>query len=261
MFPDSENTYPGRKFIQALQVGLVAAIVVFSVMALSRPRSETPVETVVAPTVAPFETAAPRPTTAAPTALPDNSALRIYDRAAVEHDLKNYDEAIDLYTQALELDPTMTSGWLGRAVAYEQMGANARLSRNDFARYVQYMETDRVVRDITSGKSLELEMTEGLVYALSFDVQSGDKVEITADSTVNGEPGDEGVVDPLILLYDSEGTLVQANDDTLRSDGTLINMNSSIENYRGLHTGTYTLILTHAGGGSFGDIDLTVTVR
>lgn len=256
MFPDSENTYPGRKFIQALQVGLVAAIVVFSVMALSRPRSETPVETVVPPTIAIVATARPDNT-----AIPDNTALSLYDRAAMEHDLKNYDEAIDLYTQALELDPTMTSGWLGRAVAYEQMGANARLSRNDFARYVQYMETDRVVRDITSGKSLELEMTEGLVYALSFDVQSGDKVEITANSTVNGEPGDEGVVDPLILLYDSEGTLVQANDDTLRSDGTLINMNSSIENYRGLHTGTYTLILTHAGGGSFGDIDLTVTVR
>lgn len=261
MFPDNHKTYPGRKFIQVLQVTLVIAIGVFGIMGLTRPRAASPVATAEPPFIEAVPTNVPRLTEAVPTDAPVNPALALYDQAAEAHDLYDYDEAIELYTQALELDPKMTNAWLGRAVAYEHTDADERLSDNDFWRYLSYRETERIEREIVINESLELEMTEGLVYALSFEVQSGDQLRVSAVSVENGEPGDEGVVDPLVLLFEPDGDLVQANDDTLRKDGTLINMNARIDDYRVMQDGTYTLLLSHAGGGSDGTIDVKVSLR
>ena len=261
MFPDNHKTYPGHKFIQVLQVTLVIAIGVFGIMGLTRPRSSSPAATAVPPISEAAPIDVPLLIEAAPTVGPDNLALTLYDQAAEAHDLDNYDQAIELYTQVLELDPRMTNAWLGRAVAYEHTDANERLSDNDFWRYLRSLETERIEREIVINESLELEMTEGRVYALSFEVQSGDQLRVAASSVENGEPGDEDVVDPLVLLFEPGGDLVQANDDTLRKDGSLINMNSRIDDYAVMQDGTYTLLLSHAGGGSAGMINMKVSVR
>jgi hypothetical protein len=251
MFPDKQKTYPGRKFVQALQVGLVIAIGVFGVMSLvPHTDSPTPIPTSVPLVV---------PTLAVPV-VPDNGALDLYDEALAVHDQGDYAQAIDLYTQALELDPTIVNAWLGRGVAYEQSGTDVRLSRNDFWRYLQHLETERIERDIKANQPLALTMEEGRVFALSFEAKAGDVVNITANSLKEGEPEEPDVVDPLmVLLFD--GAPMQADDDTLRSDGTLINMNSHIDDYDVTRDGTYTILLSHAGGGSYGMVDVTLTVR
>jgi tetratricopeptide (TPR) repeat protein len=256
MFPDQQNTYPGRKFIQALQVGLVIAIGAFSFMALTRPHEPEPDFT-------PMPTVAQVISTSVPdyTAAPVSTAYDLYEKGRAQDDMGNFDQAIDLYTQALELDSTMADAWLSRAVAYAESGTNARLSNSDFWHYVQNTETERLERDITLDQSLKLEMTQGRVYKLSVEVKSGDVLTISAKSVQNGEPGDTNVVDPLVLLFNPEDVLAQADDDTLRRDGSLINMNSRIEDYEVTEDGTYTILITHAGGGSVGTIDVKVSVR
>jgi len=259
MFPDENRTYPGRKFIQAIQVCLVIAIAAFTLVALTRPRTTpdedefTPPVAVVVPTV---DVYVPVPTVA-----PANSVDALYERAWVAHDEDNYAEAIDLYTQVLELDSTLANAWLGRAVAYAQLGDNDRLSRNDFWRYVQNMETEQINREITLNDSFEVPMVEGRIYAITFKAKSGDQLDIQARSVTSGEAGDTDVVDPLILLFDPNSTLLDTDDDMLRADGSVINMNSHISDYDVTRAGTYTLIVTHAGGGSEGSIRVSVNSR
>ena len=246
MFPDENKTYPGRKFIQALQVGLVAAIGVFGMMALTGPREIPPVQETLEPSIAETATAFSEETPS------------YYDRALEAQDEGSYDEAIDLYTQSLEVDTATSSTWLNRAVAYEQSGDEVR-SRNDFRRYIQFMKVEHIEREIKDDQTLTLDMIEGRVYVLSFEGKIGDRLNLTATGLIDEESGDE--VDPVMLLLDAEGLAVASNDDTLRSNGSLINMNSSISNYRTTQDGTYTLLVTHAGGGSEGKIDVTLDIR
>jgi hypothetical protein len=262
MFPDENRTYPGRKFIQALQVCLVIAIAGFTLAALTRPQTTpdedefTPPVAVVVPTVDVYV-----PDVYVPTAAPASNAEALYEEAWVAQDEGNHAEAIDLYTQVLELDSTMANAWLGRAVAYAQLGDNDRLSRNDFWHYVQNMETERIERDITLNQSFELEMSEGRVYAITFKAKSGDQLDLAVSSVTSGEAGDVDVVDPLILLFDPNNTLLEADDDMLRTDGSVINMNSHISDYDVTRAGTYTLLVTHAGAGSYGSVRVSVNSR
>jgi tetratricopeptide (TPR) repeat protein len=252
MFPDENRTYPGRKFIQALQVCLVIAIGAFSLIALTRSPSPEPAPM---PTPRPIiiEEATPAPSTS-------DRVEALYEQAWEAHDVKNYDEAIDLYTQVLELDSTIANAWLGRAVAYAQTGEGAR-SRNDFGRYVQNMETERLDREITADETLTLDMVEGRVYAVPITLKTGETLGVTAKSVEKGDAGDPEVVDPLVLVFDPMGNLVEADDDTLRANGSVINMDSQIKDYEVTRSGTYLLLITHAGGGSEGAMDVTANVR
>lgn len=258
---EEQKTYRGRKFVQLLQVVLVIAIGAFIFTSLTKPHSPAPVATTeppvvqatLAPTLAPIAV----PTTVAPA----DTALTLYARAHAEHERDNWNEAIDLYTQSLELDSTSANTWLSRAVAYAQAGTNETVSQNDFWRYLQLTETERIELKITPNESMELDMTEGRVYALSFEVQAGDVFDISANSSVSGDAGDTDVVDPLVLLFDPKDTLVDASDDRLRLNGSLVSMDSRINDYNATSKGTYTILLSHAGGGSEGKIDITVRIR
>lgn len=244
------RTYPGRKFVQALQVGLVIAIGVVSLSILTQSHKPTAEAVVV-------EAAA----TNAPVVTISNRAETLYEQALETHDESRYADAIELYTEAIELDPSMANAWLGRAVAYAQMGGHERASRNDFWHYVQSMEIERIEQSITVNNTVRVDMSEGTVFAFTFQAQSGNVLDIAAKSAVNGQAGESGVVDPLIILLDAEGNPLKASDDILRADGSLISMNSQIEDYRVQQDSSYTLLITHAGGGSYGSADVRVSVR
>ena len=52
-----------------------------------------------------------------------------------------------------------------------------------------------------------------------------------------------------------------ANDDILRQDGSLISMNSDIEDFEVLQTGRYTLLISHAGGGANGMLRVNLDIQ
>lgn len=253
MIPDNNKSYPGRKFVQALQVGLVIAIGIFAFSALTRPQPP-----ISAPITAPEVTPGPP---LSPVDSIEAGAADFYERARQAHSQNDYQSAIDFYTQTLEHDSSLTDAWLGRGVAYEQSGADERLSRNDFLRYLNLVRDDQIEETFSPDAPLLLDMTEGRVYTITFEAAAGDLFTVTAQSEVRGEPGESGVVDPLLVLVDAQERALAANDDTLRTDGSLISMNARLTNVRIARAGLYTLLIGHAGGGSEGMMTVTMRLR
>jgi tetratricopeptide (TPR) repeat protein len=208
-------------------------------------------------TIAVMPTTAALPTTEPLTAL-EREIAALRNQAFAARQVNNYDEAIDLYTQVLELDPTLSSVWLSRAVSRELIDGESENSRQDFWQYLQLVQTETIERDIVVNEPLELKMVEGRVYALSFEAQSGDTLDVTAKN-VRRQGGPTVIFDSLVLLMLDE-TVLRANDDTLASDGNL-SLDSYIDHYKVLRDGTYTILLGHAGRGSYGKVEVTVSVR
>ncbi|MBZ0289388.1 MAG: PPC domain-containing protein [Anaerolineae bacterium] len=100
---------------------------------------------------------------------------------------------------------------------------------------------------MTVGETIEVDLAQGKVFEFTFRARKGQEVtfETTSDSTV---------VDPLLVLLNSDGEPLLASDD-IDEEG---------ENYDGRITftavtpGAYTLILSHSGSGSEGTVELTV---
>ncbi|MCU0512335.1 MAG: tetratricopeptide repeat protein [Anaerolineae bacterium] len=171
-----------------------------------------------------------------------------------------YWQAIEDYTRAIELDPTIAAAWLNRGVAYEQLGRTCA-ARKDFWEWVSRNTIEFQQAFIETNSTITLEMAQGRSYVIPFTARAGDVIRLDATSLIAGEPGTPGVVDPLLLLLSPSGMPVAADDDTIQSDGSLINMNASLNDYMIMQDGTYTIVVTHAGGGASGAFNLSLNLR
>lgn len=177
-----------------------------------------------------------------------------YVRALTYDHLQDLPHALADYTRAINLDPSYPSPYLGRGIVYDHMGDKPHAA----ADYVQWMtlnQAEKVDGDpLKSGQSVTVDMQAGWIYALPIDVQAGQHLTITAEA----QSGDSQV-DPLLALLDPSGTPVTGNDDVGQDNfgGTV---DSRIDDYVAPDSGTYTLLVSHAGGGSVGKIKVTLLV-
>jgi hypothetical protein len=93
-------------------------------------------------------------------------------------------------------------------------------------------------------------MTAGRTYRLPFTAQAGQTATIQATSVNPGE------VDPVVLVVGPDGTPLVFNDDA--SDETL---DAVISEYELPTSGTYMLVVSHALGGSEGDIVIDLKIQ
>jgi hypothetical protein len=257
MFHNKRKTYQGRKIVQGLQAGLVIAIGLLGLGALDnafRQPKFVPVQTEVVVVQDYTSTNYVEPQT------PSYSAMDYFTMAYNAQASGDYSDAADYYSRSLELDSSNAAAWLNRGVAYEQMIGGVA-GKDDFWQYLQRNTSVTYMMELAKNQTTTLEMAEGRMYILTFYAEAGDIVNLSANSIVAGEPGEPGVADPLTVVLDAYQNPVIADDDTLRSNGTLINMDSQIDNYMVMRDGTYTVLLSHAGGGSYGMIDVTLSVR
>lgn len=237
------NAYPNRWVVKSVEALLVLGIIFFGLNAMQQlftPEPEFPIIESNAGIQSSNELLAPAFT-----------AYDYWDMALAHQNSGEYAEAVEDYTRVLELDPYLASAWLNRGVAYEQMH-DRRSAAEDFDAFLDRPGMEVLDRGtIADGNLIVAHMSTNRVLEYRFEAEAGQTLSVRAESDYAGE------VDPLIVVVDAEGLPVAASDDTLRQDGSYISMDSNIENQLILRDGTYTLRVSHAGGGEYGMINIT----
>lgn len=183
------------------------------------------------------------------------------------------------YTQALELNPQMMSAlnnrcwayseigefdralndcnslmtqlpdtdypYLNRGIVYEKMG-NMEAALSDYMEWI-----DRHGEQVITNENLpwmgniEVNMSDGYVYFFPFTASAGQQIMVSAVSTQRDVDAD-----PLVIILDSNGQPLTANDDSGQWWDSQLNFTAPT-------TGEYTIVLTHAGGSSTGQIEVS----
>jgi tetratricopeptide (TPR) repeat protein len=164
------------------------------------------------------------------------NAGRLYLSRAVNYaELGNYDQAMADVQRGFELGVTDEGAYLSRAIVYSLMG-DQQQAAEDYLVWVNANSSQAIQLNLEDGQRL-VQMSSSMVYALRFDGETGQAVVIRA--VASPETAD---VDPLIVLLAPDGTPLAGDDDELTLPTT----------------GRYILLVTHAGGGTTGDILVTV---
>ncbi|MEM9951808.1 MAG: tetratricopeptide repeat protein [Chloroflexota bacterium] len=250
MFYIKRKNYAGRWLVRIVQATLIFGIVFYGLDLLGdmvEPQEEIVVVEQVAPDVQIITIEAETPS---------------YDEIeyfyfGLEHQRADeYYDAIADYTRAIELNSDLAASYLNRGVAYEQLGNNDSRAMTDFTSWMTRDGMTVLSRSIISDSTeLTATMYEDYRYDVPLKLNSGDVVSFNVTSI------QEDLVDPIIVLVDADGNPVAANDDVRRDDGSLVSMDSYINQYEVERTGQYTLMVTHAGGGSFGDITIDLDIN
>jgi tetratricopeptide (TPR) repeat protein len=177
----------------------------------------------------------------------DSSLTGVYNNRCWSYaELGNYSKALEDCNTLISMRSTADYPYLNRGIVYEMMG-NMDAAIVDYMYWIGLRGRHFVENDNLGYRgNVEVPMQDGHVYSFPFTVEAGRTMHLSATST-------DYVIkaDPLILLLDSTGMPVIANDD----QGDI--WDSYIE-YTATATGTYTLIVTHAGGSNEGTVNVAM---
>jgi hypothetical protein len=101
---------------------------------------------------------------------------------------------------------------------------------------------------VTFGTPFSLEIQEGVVYRVPFEGEAGQPVDVTAEVVDSSE------VDSLIVILDADDEPLIADDNSGEDS------DAAIQGYVLPASGNYTLVVSHADGGSEGDISVLLTL-
>ena len=128
----------------------------------------------------------------------------------------------------------------------DQQQGNMQSAASHMIMYEQATESGRgKAQQLELDVPLTLSMTQGLAYYLPLEAKVGDRLDLEVTS--------EDGVDSLMVLLAPNGVGLSFCDDVSDYD-----RNAAINNYVIPETGTYTLVVTHAGGGSEGSVKVTM---
>jgi hypothetical protein len=258
-YKQKPKTYPGRGFVRAIEAMLVIAVVLVATNAVidrftpeeNRSANVDVVRTEVMPFVQQEQAHV----------IPSGLSVYEYYNTALDYHLDDeYERAIQYYSAAIETNDSYAVPFLNRGVAYEQLQDSYR-SMHDLHTYIEKNSGLVLTRlDYSPGETVTVEMAEGRVYRMPFTAEAGQKIRVSAMGQ-----GDE-IVDPLVVVVDKYNQPVVSNDDII-VNGNLMSMSSYIDSFTiPTHancygrSNEYTLIVSHAGGGSNGLIDVTLDV-
>lgn len=173
--------------------------------------------------------------------LEPNNPDHYYGRAFVYFDMGEVEKAIEDDDRVIELAPDFPSAYLNRGFHYYSEGDYDNASV-DYLSWIELNNTESFDLDpIEKADTLELEMDEGWAYYVPFTAPEAGTLNVEVFS-----PG--GLVDPVVVVLDDQGEPIMVDDDGGMGLSVLI------EDYMLPYKGEYTLVISHAGGGSVGDI-------
>ena len=161
-----------------------------------------------------------------------------------------YDAALSHISMAMRLDGDYALPYLSRGITYEMMG-EAAASATDYYRYVFRNRSRSFYHSELEGDSqFELPMRDGWVYSIPFRATAGQTVDIDVETVA------PGFVDPLIILFGPENQPLIGDDDISRNE-----YDASIDGFELPADGQYTLIVSHAEGGSNGTVSVDLDLE
>lgn len=161
-----------------------------------------------------------------------------------------YDAALSHISMAMRLDGDYALPYLSRGITYEMMG-EAAASAADYSRYVFRNRSRGFYHSELAGDSqFELSMRDGWVYSIPFRANAGQTVDIDVETVA------PGFVDPLIILFGPENQPLIGDDDISQNE-----YDASIDGFELPADGQYTLIVSHAEGGSNGTVSVDLDIE
>lgn len=162
-----------------------------------------------------------------------------WERSVARAELGLFDAALMDAQRAEAMDPEHVNNFITQGTIAALMG-DVQTAGEEFEGLMQAWEEERIVLDdLTTTETMTVNMQPRHVFETHFDGEAGQVISINAESTQ---------ADPIIVLLDANGTPIAGDDDSGISLNSLINDFSLPEN------GTYTLLISHAGGGYQGEI-------
>lgn len=171
------------------------------------------------------------------------SEVPYYNRANVSYERGQYEEALRDYNASINANAEYAFAYIGRASTYLVLG-----DERAHADYLRWIELNTVASDPVPLASIDatLEIYSGIAHYITFEAQGTQVLDVSARTNSNA--------DPLLVLLAPDGTALASDDDSG------INLNAVLQDISLPVSGTYTLILSYAGGGDVGLIDLSVNL-
>ncbi len=254
-----KKSYPGRWLVKTIEIALVAGLVFFGLNTLMTAFAPiTPVEGTVQTLEYRMVDDNPRTFEVGPVQPQTAYDAVDYFRMGLDHQMTDdYYEAIMDYTRAIEADSTLAASYLNRGVAYESMNNMASAAQD----YKEWMTRDGINPVymsglLTDGDVSTVQMEANSLFVYRFKAEPGQRLNVRAQSVV------DGLTDPIVVVLDGYGNPIAADDDIRRASGELVSMDSLINGATltragGCTNGAYTLLVSHAGGGSYGEVDIS----
>ncbi len=136
--------------------------------------------------------------------------------------------------------------YLNRGIVYEKMG-DMGPAMADYVEWVKRVKTKVVRNDNLAWEgSLDVPMSQGMVYVFPFSASAGQEITVSAVSSQRDLDAD-----PLVLILDSQGLPLTANDDSGQW------WDSHLQ-FQVPTSGEYSIVLTHAGGSMDGRVEVSL---
>jgi tetratricopeptide (TPR) repeat protein len=177
-------------------------------------------------------------------------------RSVVYQELGDYEKAVADSARYVEMQPDDESGYLNRGIQYSLNGDNAEAAA-DFLEWADRIQIyDEYGGALNSGEAVTVRMEQGSVFRFEFDASAGDRLSLSAFPT---QPYAD--IDTLIIVLGPDGTPLTGKDDNvLQTDvhSHDYDFSATIDNFKVTEDGTYTLVVTHAGGNNVGLVNVLV---
>ena len=148
----------------------------------------------------------------------------------------------------MSLAPDADYPYLNRGIVYEKMGDMGAAMR-DYVEWVKRVKTNVIRNDNLAWEgSLEVPMSQGIVYIFPFSASADQEIVISAISSQRDLDAD-----PLVLILDPDGLPLTANDDTGEWWDSYVQFRAPV-------SGEYAVVMTHAGGSTEGRVEVSLDV-
>ncbi|MFZ4813867.1 MAG: tetratricopeptide repeat protein [Phototrophicaceae bacterium] len=169
-----------------------------------------------------------------------------YARANIHSAMGDDAAAVADMDIVIAADPELPEAYLNRGF-YAFAAGDLEQASVDYYEWVIRSEVQRFDRDpAEDGDRFRLDIDTGYVYAIPLTVTEPTLLSVTVVPIA-------GEIDPVLVILDADGNPIMVDDD---SGGFLA---VALQDYPLPTTGTFTLLISHAGGGSVGEVGVEIT--
>jgi tetratricopeptide (TPR) repeat protein len=172
------------------------------------------------------------------------------NRSVAYQALNDYEHAIADSSQYIKMKPDDENGYLNRGIQYA-LNSQSDKAAVDFLAWADRIQTDEEdAGPLTGGEPVVVPMAQGSVFRFTFEGKAGEHLSLSAVPTQRYAD-----IDTLIIILGPDGTPLTGKDDNvpqLDIHNRDYDFSATIDNFEVPEDGTYTLIVTHAGGNNEG---------